>query len=73
MTSEEWQKQFLDGKDLPKVRRVGKGYVTAKKHALGWDQGPALSNKKRHQKVIRKQQRKVGKGYVISKNRSKNK
>ena len=73
LTDKEWKKRFLDGKDLPKVRRVGKGYVTSKKDALGWDQGPALSHKKWADKEQRKSERKVGKGYVISKNRSKNK
>ena len=63
---------WSENKPPPKVRKVGKGYVTAKSRRYGKPE-PIESIEKWEAKLKRKSQRKVGKGYVISKNRSKKK
>ena len=72
LTEKEWDDWIDKDKPPPKVRKVGKGYVTAKSRRYGKPE-PIESYEKFQAKQQRKSQRKVGKGYVISKNRSKKK
>jgi len=72
LTDKEWDDWLSKDKPPPKVRKVGKGYVTAKSRTYG-KPGPIESIERYEARDKRKQQRKVGKGYVISKNRSKKK